>query len=126
MAPELLNSERFGGERPRPTQPADIYAFGMVIYEVLTGSDPFHDYDFGVFQLLALISTGTRPKKPSNAEEIGFGSGTWELVKECWRDKPTRRPTVERVLAHLARNSSGMGISRFPTYEYLTSVTHDY
>ena len=101
MAPELLNSEKLGGKRARTTQPADIYAFGMVIYEVLTGSDPFHDYDSGMIQLLFLISNGARPKKPGNAEEIGFGSGTWELVKECWRDKPM----IERVLARLSRKS---------------------
>ena len=121
MAPELLDS---GGARP--TQPADIYAFGMVIYEVLTGCDPFHDYNLGVFQLLILISNGGLPKKPSNAKEIGFGSETWELVEECWGDKPTRRPTIERVLAHLARNSSGMNALKSPTYECLSPVTHDH
>ena len=119
MAPELLNSEKFGGRRARPTKLADIYAFGMVIYEVLTGSDPFHDYNLGVVQLILLISNGGQPKKPSNAGEIGFGGGTWELVKECWRDRPTRRPTIERVLAHLARKSSGMDIQKRPAYEYL-------
>ena len=121
MAPELLNSEKLGEKRARPTQPADIYAFGMVIYEVLTGSDPFHDYDSGMIQLLVLISNGARPKKPSNAEEIGFGNGTWELVKECWRDKPMRRPAIERVLVHLAHNSSGTGISKSPAYKYFPS-----
>ena len=118
MAPELLNS-KFGEKLARPTQPADIYAFGMVIYEVLTGSDPFHDYNLGVIQLLLLISNGTRPKKPSNVEEIGFGGGTWELVKECWKDKPTRRPTIERVLAHLAHNSPGMNTLKSPAYNHL-------
>ena len=119
MAPELLSSEKFGEKRSPPTQPADIYAFGMVIYEVLTGSDPFHDYNLGVIQLLLLISNGTRPKKTSNAEEIGFGSGIWELVKECWKDKPTRRPTIERVLAHLAHNSPGMNTLKSPAYNHL-------
>ena len=112
MAPELLDS---GGVRP--TQPADIYAFGMVIYEVLTGCDPFHDYNLGVIQLLILISNGGLPKKPSNAKEIGFGSETWELVEECWRDKPTGRPTIERVLAHLAHNSSGTDILKIPNLQ---------
>ena len=125
MAPELLNSEKLGGKRARPTQPADLYAFGMVIYEVLTGCDPFHDYDLGVIQLLFLISNGGRPKKPGNTEEIGFGSGTWELVRECWRDRPKRRPTIERVLAHLARNSSGTDALRSPAYRYLPPVNRE-
>ena len=107
MSPELLDPGDIEGKSARPTQPADIYALGMVIYEVLTGSDPFHDYNMGAFQLMLLVMKGGRPKKPSNAEEIGFGSGTWELVKECWRDQSTGRPTIERVLGHLARNSAG-------------------
>ena len=119
LAPELLDSEKFREEHARPTKPADIYAFGMVIYEVLTGSDPFHDYNFEMIQLLTLISNGARPREPSNAEEIGFGSGTRELVKECWRDEPTSRPTIERVLAHVARKSSGMGIQKPLAAKYL-------
>ena len=118
MAPELLSSEQFGEKRSPATQPTDIYALGMVIYEVLTGSDPFHDYNLGVIRLLPISNRGT-PKKPSNADEIGFGSGTWELVQECWRNKPTRRPTIERILAHLAHNSSGMNISKSPAHKYL-------
>ena len=120
MAPELLDS---GGARP--TQPADIYAFGMVIYEVLTGSDPFHSYNFGKIQLPPLISRGRLPKKPGNSKEIGFGSGTWDLVKECWRDKPTKRPMIERVLTHFARKSSSMGIQKPPTSGYLPPVSRD-
>ena len=126
MAPELLNSEKFGEKRARPTQPADIYAFGMVIYEVLTRSDPFYDYNPEMIQLLILISDGARPRKPNNAEEIGFGSGTWELVKECWRDEPTSRPKIKQVLVHLARKTSGMGIQKPPASDYLPSVSCDH
>ena len=126
MSPELLDPGDFGGESARPTQPADIYAFGMVIYEVLTGSNPFHGYNMGMFQLMGLVMKGGRPKEPSNAGEIGFGSGTWELVKECWRDQPTGRPTIERVLAHLVRSSAGVDDLKSPTYEYPPPTTHDH
>ena len=102
MAPELLNPDKYGEKNSRPTKPADIYAFGMVIYEVLTGSDPFYDQDIGTLQLVCRVVDGLRPTRPSNAEDIGFGSGTWGLVKECWREKSKKRPTVGRVLAYLA------------------------
>ena len=101
MAPELLAPKKFGLADSRPTQPADIYAMGMVIYEVLTGFHPFYDLNLGPFEIVLRVSAGKRPTKPGNSEGIGFGSGTWELVQECWRAQSSRRPTVERVLQHL-------------------------
>ena len=106
MAPELLTPGTFGLAKSRPTQPADIYAMGMVIYEVLTGSYPFSNLNLGSFEIVFRVSAGERPTKPGNAEGIGFGSGTWELVQECWKTKSARRPTVERVVQHLEHVSA--------------------
>jgi len=105
MAPELLNPEKFGKTNSRPTLPAHMYAFGMVIYEVLTGFDPFYDQKFGTIQLVCRVLDGARPTKPGNPGEIGFGNGTWELVNKCWKTKSARRPTIEPVLTHLGRVS---------------------
>ena len=118
MAPELLNPEKFGKTNSRPTQPADVYAFGMVIYEVLTGFDPFYEQRLGTIQLVCRVLDGARPTKPGNAEEVGFGSGTWELVNKCWKTKSARRPTIERVLAHLARVSGSSAVPADDSLEF--------
>ena len=101
MAPELLCPVKFGEESARPTKPGDIYALGMVIYEVLTGSQPLCEKKWGIFDLTYRVVDGLRPEKPENAEHIGFGGGTWELVEECWSQEAARRPTIERVLTQL-------------------------
>ena len=106
MAPELLAPKTFGLAKSPPTQPADIYAMGMVIYEVLTGFYPFYDLKLAPLEVALRVQAGKRPTKPGNAEGIGFGSGTWELVQECWKAKSVRRPTVDRVVRHLEHVST--------------------
>ena len=103
MAPELLCPTKFGKTNARPTQPADIYALGMVIYEVLTGFQPFHEQNYGIFELTYQVVNGARPVKPDNAVEIGLGGKMWELVEECWSQEPTKRPTIGQILTHLTR-----------------------
>ncbi|KAF9644426.1 kinase-like protein [Thelephora ganbajun] len=110
MAPELLVPTKFGKPNARPTQPADIYALGMVILEVLTGFQPFYEQNWTVSELTYHVLYGTRPTKPSDAGRIGFGGGTWELVEKCWMEEPTRRPTIERVLSHLTRVAASSAI----------------
>ena len=100
-APELLFPEKFNGWSTRPTRPADIYAFGMVIYEVLTGSQPFHEQEWAAHKAIYHVIIGARPTKPTDVEQIGFGDGTWELLEKCWIEESTRRPTIDQVLKHL-------------------------
>ena len=118
MSPELFTPGRLGQSGSHPTQPADMYALGMVIYEVLTGFDPFHDLNLGSLEIVLRVLAGRRPSKPINAEGIGFGSGTWELVQECWKKQPTKRPTIERVSRHLE------GVSAFSRFVAPTGPLH--
>ncbi|KAF9781287.1 kinase-like domain-containing protein [Thelephora terrestris] len=102
MAPELIAPTLFGSSSARPTKPADIYALGMVILEVLTGAQPFSEKGWVISEAACHVVSGERPAKPGNAEQIGFGGGTWELVEECWLEA-AKRPNIEQIRAHLIR-----------------------
>jgi serine/threonine protein kinase len=121
MAPELIAPSMFGGLSARPTKPADIYALGMVILEVFTGALPFSEKGWVIPEITYRVVNGEQPTKPDDAEQIGFGGRTWELVEECWMQQPTRRPKIEQVLAHLTRVAASSTVVG-PTPEILLSV----
>lgn len=92
MAPELFS------ENAEASKEADMYAFGMVVYEVITGSLPFAHHK--VVELPVLTLKGSRPPKPEDLGAIGFGQGTWEFVERCWDKNPEQRPTAREALEH--------------------------
>ncbi|RIA95499.1 kinase-like domain-containing protein [Glomus cerebriforme] len=85
MAPEILQGQ------PR-TQASDIYALGIVLYEICSGKAPFHDkkYD-GILQYQ--IWKGLRPEP-----EDGTPKCMISLMKLCWDDNPSKRPNSLAVL----------------------------
>ena len=103
IAPELLYPEKFGLRDGRVSKQADIYAFGMVVYEVLTGCAPFGREGRRIAELIMRVVEGARPSKPEGAEDAGFGRGTWELVNQCWDGDRDGRPIVEDVYKHFQR-----------------------
>lgn len=103
MAPELLYPNKFGLHDSQVSKAADIYAFGMVVYEVLTGCPPFEVERRRHAEIILRIIEGERPRKPEQAEDIGFSGGTWKFVKQCWNQDRGNRPTTEQAYKHFQR-----------------------
>ena len=95
MAPELLTN---GGQASKE---ADMYSFGMVIYEVITGVRPFGDHALSELPLLTF--QGLRPSKPGDPVAARFCQGTWEFAEGCWGKHPEQRPTVRQAVEHFER-----------------------
>ena len=104
MAPELLFPAKFGQRDASPiSKLADIYAFGVTVYEVLVGRNPYGGNGVRVTEHFMRIIEGKGPSKPEKADDIGFGEGTWELVQRCWHQNRDKRPTVEDIHKHFHR-----------------------
>jgi serine/threonine protein kinase len=85
VAPEILKGKPY-------TQAADIYSFGMIMYFVATGRQPFancaHD------SILALkICNGVRPE----VNELEIPKCYIDLMKRCWDSNPDNRPNAIEI-----------------------------
>jgi len=93
QAPEIVKSPSDTAEE---SIPADIFAFGMLVFVVLTGRTPFAEC--GHLKAGLRIAAGERPEGPKNAEGVGLTPQMWRLLKMCWDDEPSQRPTIGEVI----------------------------
>ena len=68
--------------------------------QVLTGFRPFHCMP-GYTPVPAILR-GERPKRPLDAESLGFSDALWQLTQLCWSGSSSDRPTVQQLLDHLS------------------------
>jgi len=92
--------EKFGKKGVTPTPEADIYAFGLVIFQVLTGEIPFRGVQHSAL-VYSVVLDEKRPDKPENASTIGLSDSLWDFTQRCWDGKMELRPEVGEVVTHL-------------------------
>ena len=71
----------------------DIYSFGIVIYEFITRSIPFHNLN--QFQIINSIKKGKRPEISNN---LSIDQNLINLMKKCWNQNPSNRPNFESII----------------------------
>ncbi|EXX76368.1 kinase-like domain-containing protein [Rhizophagus irregularis DAOM 181602=DAOM 197198] len=81
MAPEIFQGQKY-------TEASDVYSFGMIMWEFMTGRRPFWNENHDT-ELIINICDGLRPPIVTNAPE-----GYIELMKDCWHSDPKKRPSA--------------------------------
>ncbi|KZO98417.1 kinase-like protein, partial [Calocera viscosa TUFC12733] len=106
LAPERLNPTEFN-LRPAEARStsSDVYAFGMVIYEVFSGEVPFYEIPNSMF-IPGHVLDGKRPKPLEDVARPGFNGRLWSLLSDCWLGNPRERPSVQAVEVALQAVSS--------------------
>eukprot|EP00927_Polykrikos_kofoidii_P015904 TRINITY_DN1712_c0_g4_i1.p1 TRINITY_DN1712_c0_g4~~TRINITY_DN1712_c0_g4_i1.p1 ORF type:complete len:1097 (+),score=221.02 TRINITY_DN1712_c0_g4_i1:195-3485(+) len=100
--PELFDDrgETGGGE---VTEKADVYSFGIIVFELTTRSLPFSDVS--QMQLPRVKTRGQLPKFPEDMD-----GNMRDLVKLCLTHKPTGRPTMFEALEQVEQIAQRRGI----------------
>ncbi|POG81951.1 uncharacterized protein OCT59_009488 [Rhizophagus irregularis] len=84
VAPEVLRGKEY-------TQASDIYAFGIIAYEVCTGLPPYHDVAHDEFLALK-ICQGLRPKSTYKIPQVFL-----DIINQCWDADPLKRPKADEL-----------------------------
>ena len=98
MAPEVARRRGF-------RRPADVYSYGMILFELLTHDLPFADV--AALHAVAIVAVhGARPPLPPDAPP-----GVVELIRACWREDPAARPPFEQMSAALESVKDSLSVS---------------
>lgn len=94
MAPEVISDTKYGRK-------ADVYSFGVLMYEVVTDSIPYPEYLNGELNQYRfqykILNDNYRPKfdKP-------IKKPIQELIEQCWSANPDDRPTFSELFEKLS------------------------
>ncbi|KAL4564414.1 hypothetical protein LXL04_028478 [Taraxacum kok-saghyz] len=90
MAPEMIQHRSY-------TQKVDVYSFGIVLWELITGMLPYHNLT-DVQAAFAVVNKGIRPPVPDDCLPV-----LNEIMTRCWDGDPNVRPPFTEVVKMLEK-----------------------
>ncbi|KAF5837643.1 kinase-like domain-containing protein [Dunaliella salina] len=105
MAPEMLL-------KGTCSEASDVYAFGIVLWELYTGGSPFRDMP-PVLLGHSIVKDGKRPTWPAHVPK-----GYRDLANACWDQNPDARPSFVAILKELQLLRNELGHPTAPLQPY--------
>ncbi|KAI8025342.1 Serine/threonine-protein kinase STY46 [Camellia lanceoleosa] len=96
MAPEVIEHRPYDHK-------ADIFSFGIVLWELLTGKLPY-DYLTPLQAAVGVVQKGLRPTIPKNTHPK-----LAELLERCWQHDPNLRPAFSEIIDILQQIAKEVG-----------------
>lgn len=101
MAPELLN-----GSSNKVSEKVDVFSFGIVLWEILTGEEPYANMHYGAI-IGGIVNNTLRPTIPSYCDP------EWRtLMEQCWAPNPAVRPSFTEITSRLHTMSAAASQTR--------------
>nr|AFK49025.1 unknown [Lotus japonicus] len=95
MAPEMIKRKSYGRK-------VDVYSFGLILWEMLTGTLPYEDMT-PIQAAFAVVNKNSRPVIPSNCPPAMRA-----LIEQCWSLNPDKRPEFWQVVKVLEQFESSL------------------
>jgi len=73
-----------------------VYSFGMLLYDMTSLEDPIKSYMSSKRSGKAIIQNGVTPRLDGKSTSW-FPPDLLLLMKNCWDEDPSKRPTFERI-----------------------------
>uniref|UniRef100_A0A1D1YJD0 Serine/threonine-protein kinase HT1 n=1 Tax=Anthurium amnicola TaxID=1678845 RepID=A0A1D1YJD0_9ARAE len=94
LAPEIIAGDP---ETVVETWMSNVYSFGMVVWEMVTGEAAYSSYS-PVQAAVGIAACGLRPEIPKDCPQV-----LRSLMLKCWNNHPSKRPPFSEILAILSR-----------------------
>lgn len=94
MAPEVLKKNKY-------SEKADVYAFGILLYEIFSGNKPYSDGELSAMNqaqlMYKIIEDHARPNIST------FDVALQQLIRDCWDLDSRLRPSFSEIIVRLRR-----------------------